>query len=262
MTLLGSETAYAGNPKVHISAKPNWLSSYQEYHQKPSLRDVRNGYFYALSERQIHVEKKADYMHYIREIVSNTGIQNGSQISVSFDPSYERLDFHEIVVWRNNVAQNRLKLSDFKILADEQDFSKFIYQGSFTANLILDDIRKGDRIEYSFTITGRNPIFNDKFCKEIYFQGDKIIAHQFITVLSSPGRKLNMKLFNRAPKPVIADQNGLKRYTWRTSRLSRYLNLIISLHGITHIITFKLATLTVGPRWLTGPTISTSRRMI
>lgn len=214
MMLLGSGYTYAANPEVHITAKPTWLCTYKEYNQKSSLRAIRDGYYNSLFEEQIHIEKKAQYMHYVREIVSATGIQNGSQITVSFDPTYERIDFHEITVWRNNKPQNRLNLAAFKILADEQDLSKFIYQGTYSANVILSDIRKGDRIEYSFTITGENPIFGNKFCQDIYLQGSKPIPHLYVSLISSEARKLNMRLFNKAKKPVVTKENGMSHFTW------------------------------------------------
>jgi len=224
MMMLLNNHSIAATPEIHAAAKPAWISTYKDYNQKPSLRTVQDGYYYSLSEQQIHVEKKAQYFHYVREIISATGIQNGSQISVSFDPSFERLDFHEIIVWRNNKPQNRLNLSAFKILADEQDFSKFIYQGSYSANLILDDIRKGDRIEYSFTITGRNPIFDNKFCQNIYLQSDKPLAHQYVSLFFSPSRKLNMKLFNKAAKPAVTQENGLTHYVWESFQVQPALN--------------------------------------
>jgi transglutaminase-like putative cysteine protease len=182
--------------------------------KKPSTRSVENGYYLALVEWQLDVERKASYHHNIREIVSEAGIQNGSQISISFDPAYERLDFHQITVWRDGKPQNRLNIGDFKLLADEEDFSKFIYQGSYSANYIIPDIRKGDRIEYAFTITGRNPVFNGKFCEDIYLQQPQIIAHEFISMQVSAQRKLNFKYFNKTIKPKIATASGLTHYTW------------------------------------------------
>lgn len=204
----------AANPVVHVTAKPAWISVCKPYDKKPPARNIQNGYFFALIERQIDVERQADYHHNIREIVSEAGIQNGSEISVSFEPAYEKLEFHQITVWRNGKAQNRLNAGDFKVLAEEEDFSKFIYQGSYTANYIIPDIRKGDRIEYAFTITGRNPIFNNKFCENIYLQGYQTIAHQYVTLQASESRKLNIRLFNKVSAPVITQSNGLKHYTW------------------------------------------------
>ncbi|HMG08718.1 MAG TPA: DUF3857 domain-containing protein, partial [Mucilaginibacter sp.] len=203
-----------GTPTVHTSAKPTWLSRCKVYNQKPSSRTIERGFFYALIEQQVHVEIQADYHHVIKEIVSETGIQNASQISVGFDPAFERLDFHDITVWRNNKPLNRLKTSTFKVIADEQDLSNFIYQGSFSALCILDDIRKGDRIEYAYTITGRNPIFNGKFCEDIYLQWYQPIAHQYTAIITSSQRKLNFKSFNKVPKVAISESNGLKRYEY------------------------------------------------
>ena len=214
LLLFNNQLAKAGTPVVHQSPKPAWLSSLKPYNQKPSARTIERGFFYALIEEQIQVEKQADYHHVIREIVSETGIQNASQISISFDPAFERLDFHDITVWRDNKPLNRLKISAFKVLADEKNLSDFLYQGTFSALCILDDIRKGDRIEYSYTLTGRNPIFKGKYCDNIYFQWYTPIAHQYTAIITSTQRKLNFKYFNNTPKVTVSENGGLKQYAY------------------------------------------------
>jgi transglutaminase-like putative cysteine protease len=209
-------------PVVRLSGKPVWLKTYAPYTQKISRREVANGYFYQLSEEQIQVEKHADYRHFIREIVSETGIQNGSQISVSFDPSYERLDFHDLTVWRNGKPQSRLSTADFKVLADEEELSKFIYQGSYSAVCILKDIRKGDRIEYAYTVTGSNPIFGNHFSRDFYFQSAQPAAQVYRAVLASPGRKLYFKNFNHVPQVTVSSYNGLSCYEWEAKQVKPY----------------------------------------
>lgn len=209
-------TLKAATPVVHTAPKPAWLNTYKNYTQKVAARDVENGYFYQLNEEQIHVEKQADYRHNILEIVSEAGIQNASQISVSFDPAYEQIAFHEITVWRNNKPQSRLKPGLFKVLADEQELADFIYQGSYSAFCILDDIRKGDRIEYAYTITGHNPIFNNKFSRDLYFQGSQPMAHLYKALLVSPQRQLHFKEFNKPVKSTSSIKNGLQCYEWES----------------------------------------------
>jgi transglutaminase-like putative cysteine protease len=206
--------ARASDPVVHISPTPDWINVLKPYDKSIPLRTVENGYFYQLYEEQVQVEKQADYTHVIREIVSDAGIQNGSEVSVSFDPTYERIDFHKLIVWRDNKPQDRLKQGAFKVIADEKDLSRFIYQGTFSAYCILDDIRKGDKIEYSYTITGRNPIFGNKYFRDFYLQLGLPVAHIYKAVLASPGRKINIKTFNKAPKTAISIKNGLKCYEW------------------------------------------------
>ena len=212
--LLAANLVFAAAPTVHISAKPNWLNPCPQYDKGIAQRNIENGFFYRLIEEQINVEQKARYTHIEKQIVTEAGIQNGSELSISFDPSYERLDVHEIVIWRNNKPLRRLSSSIFKVIADEKDLSKFIYQGTFSAYCILDDIRKGDRIEYSFTITGRNPIFGDHYADNIYVQVSQPVAHLYKAILAAPSRKLYFKSFNKVPKTNTSTKNGLTCYEW------------------------------------------------
>jgi transglutaminase-like putative cysteine protease len=212
-----SINSYAGTPVVHSAHKPAWISVCKPYTQKPSARDIEDGAYNELIEEQLNIETHASYNHIITQIISQNGVQNNSELSVSFNPAYERLDFHEIIVWRDGKPQNRLTTSAFKILADESEFDRFIYNGTYAAKYILADIRKGDKIEYSYTLTGANPIFNGRYARSIYFQGYSILVHQYTSVLASGKRKLNMKPFNANPKMVTTDiAGGLKRYEWES----------------------------------------------
>ncbi|WP_448698734.1 DUF3857 domain-containing protein [Mucilaginibacter sp. AW1-3] len=207
--------AHAYTPSVNVSAKPAWISASKPYTARPNLRTVENGYYYELIEQQYNIEKQVTYRRFVKDIVSATGVQNASDISVSFDPSYQKLEFHNITVWRNNKPENRLSAGSFKLLAEEDDFSRFIYNGTYAAKYILNDIRKGDRIEYSYTISGYNPIFDNKFCRSIFLQDYTSAEHRYTSVLFSASRRLNMKSFNKVSKPVITLlTGGLKRYEW------------------------------------------------
>ncbi|MET3978163.1 transglutaminase-like putative cysteine protease [Mucilaginibacter sp. UYP25] len=212
--VLFAGASHAATPRLYISPKPGWLNTYKAYDKKVASRDITNGYFYQVFEEQINVEKQADYTHIVKEIVSEAGIQNGSSITIGFDPTFERLDVHDVTVWRNNKPISRLSAKAFKIIADEKELSRFIYQGSYSAYCILDDIRKGDKIEYSYTITGRNPIFNNKFFRDLYFQSTTPFAQVYKSILVSPAHKLYFKYFNKAPQAAISAKNGLTNYEW------------------------------------------------
>ncbi len=214
ITLSSIKLGYAVSPAVHIAPKPNWITSYKPYDKKPLARDIVNGAYSELVEEQVNVEKRATYNHFITQIVSESGVQDNSDISVSFDPSFERLDFHEIIVWRNNKPQSRLNADAFKLLAEEDELDKFIYNGTFSAKYILPDIRKGDKIEYSYTVTGSNPILGDKFCRSIYLQGSNLILHQYTTLIFSATRQINIRSFNLRSQPKISIANGFKQYAW------------------------------------------------
>ncbi|WP_207420132.1 DUF3857 domain-containing protein [Desertivirga brevis] len=211
-------SAFASNaaqiPKIFSSANPTWINPILESAQRVNSREVSEGYYFTLVDMQEHVEKEVSYLHYCKQIISESGVQNASQISVDFDPSFQKLEFHKIIIWRNGKPSNRLNLKAFKVIANEEDLSRFIYQGTYSAYLILDDIRKGDKIEYSYSITGRNPIFKGKFSKELYLQGYTAINKAYLSVVCSSSRNLNFKYFNKVHSPKIESFNGMKRYTW------------------------------------------------
>ncbi|WP_316811753.1 DUF3857 domain-containing protein [Pedobacter heparinus] len=193
---------------------PAWIVKLNSKGLKPAAKDISDGYFLAVYENQNHVELQEEYTHVIREIVSDAGVQNGSQISVTYDPSFQKLVFHNITLWRGNAPSNRMQAGKFKVLQNEKDLSKFIYSGTYDAFLLLDDVRKGDRIEFSYTIKGTNPIFGDKFASLFYFEGSSSIGHTYTNVIFNKSRSFNLKNFNFNDQPKITERNGLKVYEW------------------------------------------------
>ncbi len=206
----------AQSPKVSTGPKPDWVINPALNNYTPPLREIKDGYFFRQVEQQINVDEQASYIRVIREIVTETGVQNASEISISFDPAFEKLQFHSITVWRKGQPLNRLMLKKFKIIADEKDLSRFIYQGTFSAYYILDDIRKGDRIDFSYTRTGRNPIFSNKYSSLLYLREYKPVSHNYTSVLISASRNLHVKSFNKPPKMNMSAAGKFIRYEWES----------------------------------------------
>ena len=203
---------------------PSWIVPIDFKGKEAKLKDVSDGYYAALLEQQNQVELQENYIHIIRQIVSDAGVQNGSEISVTYDPSYQKLIFHKITVWRNNHPDDRLNLSKFKVLQNEKDLSRFIYSGTFDAYLILDDIRKGDRIEFAYTIKGDNPIFANKYTNDLYFENSSTIGQLYTNLIINKNRKLRFKNFNNQAAPKISERNGLVIYEWENKQTKTYRN--------------------------------------
>ena len=203
--------------KVSTSPTPTWLAPYSpDLTQKPNTKNISDGYYLLLLEEQRQAELRSNYQHYIRQIISEAGIQNGSEISVDYDPQYEKLNFHKIVIHRDGKEINRLPGASFKLLQKEQDLSRFIYSGTYTAYLILEDVRKGDQIEYAYSITGDNPIFSGKLDTRMYFVAYEPIVNYYKNLIVNPNRHVRFKLFNNAEPPRQKTWNGLTVYEWNS----------------------------------------------
>lgn len=214
LMLLLNDPVFPQTPGIATGAKPEWVVDIPVRGERPPAESVTEGYFHALIEEQIHVGKQSAYHRIVREIVTGAGVQSASEIYIEFLPDYQELTVHQVTVWRDDNPQDRLDQKAFRVLAREDELSRFIYNGTYTAYLILEDIRQGDRIEYSYTISGQNPVFGERFYRDIYLQSSSDIVHVYRSLLVPEGKQLSFRSFNNAPKAAITGNDGLKRYVW------------------------------------------------
>jgi hypothetical protein len=206
---------------VGVSPSPSWLIQVSPSGPSPSSKEYSDGYYISFIDRQFHLENKVSYTRVIREIVTESGVQNGSEINVVFDPSYERLDFHYIKVWRDGKESSRLKPSDMKVMPVETDRQRFIYNGNYSASLVLPDIRKGDKIELAYSRIGWNPVFMNKYSATFNFSTYDYLGHLHFAIFTREGRQLQFKDFNKPPKKSIQKINGLQVYEWERKDIKR-----------------------------------------
>lgn len=156
--------AIAQKNLLQTGREPAWITSTRyDYSQAQLDKEAEDGYVDLVNERQISLQDQTAYYKTAAKILSDAGVQNHSEISVSFDPSFSRLNFHSLRVIRNGEYINHLNLSKFKVVHQETELNRFLYNGTVTAILFMEDIRKGDIIEYSYSINGFNPVFRNMF---------------------------------------------------------------------------------------------------
>src|SRR3954466_1713778 len=161
--LLGNSLVVDGKkPFVNVSHEPPWIVSHPvDYKQHDLDKEAVDGVIFLQYQNQVCLDEKSVYYKLSFRLTSETGVQNNSRITVDFDPSYQQLVFHHVDVKRGDRSINQLKAKKINLVQQEDDLD-FTYSGEISAVLILDDIRKGDVIEYSYTIKGFNPIFKNK----------------------------------------------------------------------------------------------------
>ena len=161
------------------------------------------GVAYLLLDRQENVAPAAFYRHEVRKITSEAGVQNGAAISVTFDPSYEKLIIHSITGTRDGVSTNRLDREKIQLLRREPELESFVYDGAYTAQCELEDVRVGDVIEFAYTLEGANPIKKGKY-SSLFATDWRLPARRAIArVIAPSGRKLSLRTFNGAPEPKV-----------------------------------------------------------
>lgn len=194
-----------------IAPVPEWVAPIAV---TPAARqDVDpGGIAYVLLDRQDSVAPRAFYRHEVRKITSEAGVQNGAAITATFDAAYEKLTFHAITSTRDGVATNRLERAKVQLLRREREMESFIYDGTYTAQCELEDVRVGDVIEFAYTVEGANPVKKGTFAA-FYITGWHFPVQRAITRVIAPAeRKLHFRALNGAPEPKITTTGGTTEY--------------------------------------------------
>ncbi|MEI8326655.1 MAG: DUF3857 domain-containing protein [Betaproteobacteria bacterium] len=70
---------------------------------------------------------------------------------------------HKLDVWRNGARVDRLDRKKVNLLQRETQLERQMVDGRLTASMVLDDIRVGDRVQFAYTLSGANPVFEGQF---------------------------------------------------------------------------------------------------
>ncbi len=215
LLLVGSTVLWAQSA-VNISKSnlPTWLRASKMKPQSVDLNEISMGYYFELIESQYNLQNKTLFNRTIKVVTEDAGAENAGQASVSFDPSYQKLVIHELNIIRNGEVFNRLDLSKFKTVAVETELSRMIYNGTYSAVAVLDDIRKDDKIVFSYSLVGFNPVFEGKFANTFYLEGSEPNGLVHLVYIVPEGRILNIRKHYNAPAEKREVIGNLTYYYW------------------------------------------------
>lgn len=101
------------------------------------------------------------YKRYASKVVSIKGVESASQISIDFDPAYQHVLVHRLEIVRDGKVIDRKESAKTSQFKREVDLDALLYNGEETLHIVLDEVQVGDVIDYSYTLTGYNPVFGD-----------------------------------------------------------------------------------------------------
>ncbi|TDW99211.1 DUF3857 domain-containing transglutaminase family protein [Dinghuibacter silviterrae] len=209
---------------VRVGPVPGWVKEYPVHIDEAlALRDMEDGYVHFLADRQFNIATASTYHRNVLCLETEAGVQNASQVSVGFDPSYEQVVFHYIRIIRGAKVIDALKPGGFKILHQEKDIYKSIYNGGLTAMLFLKDVRKGDRVDFAYSVNGNNPVFQDKFSETLDAGYSVPVTHLRYRVVCPEGRDLRVRKSESVlPDPQMSKVPGARVYTWNLDNVPAY----------------------------------------
>jgi len=207
--------ALAGNGGVSVHAAPNWAQRADAAEGRVPREDVRWGIYGILTDHQVRITDRGvvEYFRRVRKVLSPTAVQNASEVSIDFDPSFQRLVLHDVVLVRGAKRVNQLDVANVRVIEKERDADQDIYDGSLTALLFLNDVRPGDIIDYSYSLEGSNPLLGAKYADEFDFSSPFPVREMRHRVIAPVSRTFYWRA-SRGTKPTAERSGGEQIFSW------------------------------------------------
>lgn len=211
---------HAQNRRPQLQKEPIWATSNSAPFTGVQLdAEGEDGVVDLVFEKQVSLETESVFTKRMIKLLSEAGVQSSSEISISYDPAFQQLIFHKINLIRNGRVIDKLQLSKVKTVQQEKDLSNFIYNGSLTAVLFLEDVQKEDILEYSYTLKGFNPIFGGKY-SSIFDTRFSVPVYRIYYKLIVPNERLiTVKNSKTDIAPTLSATAGGKIYEWHITNV-------------------------------------------
>jgi transglutaminase-like putative cysteine protease len=213
--LLLSCSAFAAE-NVEVRPVPAWVDHVDLGNEK-APEDVRNGIWGVLMDHQVKVDGShvTEYYRSVRRVLTNQGVQDASQLSIDFDPSYETLIVHDAEVVRDGKRMRELNAGEMRVIEKESESDDRIYDGQLTALIFLKDVRPGDLIDYSYSLDGANPLLGGKYADEYEMSTSRPTKHLRHRLVWPAARPLQFRATVRGLQPHVEHKGSDDVYTWQ-----------------------------------------------
>jgi transglutaminase-like putative cysteine protease len=174
------------------------------------------GMRYLLIDRQIRAGRgdQEDYFHTVWRVETTAGLQDASEIEISFDPSFERLVIHHARVTRHGRAVWSFSPGEVRVAHAEEDPEARLYDDGLTATIFVKGLRVGDTVDYAYTLEGENPVLGGRFDTVLWFEWSVPVDQVRRRVVWQRDTTLHVNPRGRAPQPTVTKGPEGTVYDW------------------------------------------------
>ncbi|MFT3728306.1 MAG: DUF3857 domain-containing protein [Terricaulis sp.] len=206
-------------PGATFAPVPAWVDL-QSYPIPPSANPyfISGGLSVLLDESQIDLcESDRAWFHRRAELITAVaGAERVAQFSVTFEPSYERLEIHSIQVRRGERVTEHAGRAGFEVFRREQQMERLIFDGRQTIAYTLPDVRPGDVVETSYTRYGTRKSLNGRHAVWIPMEWPVGIVEVRIRQRTLKNRRIFERDYNNPPQATETIDGDVIDRRWRT----------------------------------------------
>ena len=199
-----------------VGPPPAWVNVAPDAPLATAAKPVEAGDTdYLLVDRQVRLLKTTDrYSRYVERLVNQAAVDSSASISISIDPEHEFVWLHEVRVFRDGHVLDKLAEARRSLLNREENLEQRLIDGRVTLHLLLQDVRIGDVLDYSFTAVRTDPISERGFNDWFGTQWATPVRHARVRVLHPANRRLHELDLSGLPPPHRVGRMGWVETTW------------------------------------------------
>jgi len=213
----------SGSFKYNIEDKESWITKINipkdETHIDQSVQ-------YLLNDEQLNLTKGRyeHFVHNAQKVISEGGLEQSSKFSFSFQPDYQSITLHEILLYRSGQSVDITSSANIQLIRREEEISNNIYNGYVDLVIVIPDIRVGDTIEYSATVKGKNPVLGNKNFAKFSVGWQVPVKKNYVRVITDSDRALDSKVHNAKGEILTSKDNDYLEYTWGQKNIAPVLD--------------------------------------
>ncbi|MEM6531756.1 MAG: DUF3857 domain-containing protein [Myxococcota bacterium] len=173
-----------------------------------------------LWDRQERVSKghTERFVRSMRRLRTHEGVQQNSSVEIDVDPEYQRLRIHRVDLIRDGTVIDGLATATIRVVQQEDELSRQIYNGELTITIVLEDVRSGDVLDYAWTVEGEHPAMRGHLATSAWLAGFEPVEQVRFRLLWPKDRFLNWRTQVVQLAPTVRETGELREYTWVRSR--------------------------------------------
>lgn len=188
--------------------------------------EAQDGVEYLTVDRQVRLTAQGfdTYCDYVQRLVSEAGVEQMSNISLDFDPHSDRMILHSLQVRRGGRVIDQLRKARITVLQRERGLEDGLIDGTLTLTAVLEDLRPGDIVAYSFTVHSYDPILGNRYSDSFTTQWSTPVRWSRLRLLQPEDRLIHIDEIGADSKPVIRRDGAIKETIWQWRDLAGLRN--------------------------------------
>lgn len=156
-------------------------------------------------------DELAVYHHHAASVHEASRLGDLGQFDIEFEPAYQRLELHRLVVLRDGRAIDQLQSADIRFMQRERGLEQAMVNGTVTAQIVSTDIRVGDTLDIEFSIVGSNPVFGRHVAQSTLWDRAAPVGLRRVTIDSPAAAPVAHRLMGvtaSSPQPRVLLRDG------------------------------------------------------